>query len=217
MSFECQDNPPGTFERREKRGWNVLSATLEEGLRPYRIGEKVHALRLSRKLGLVELGRHTGLSAALLSKIERGKLYPPLPTLLKIALVFGVGLDHFISDERRQNPVAIVRKGERKRFPERAGIRHAAYEFESLDFAAVERKTSAYYALFRPIAAEDARPHQHPGAEFLHVLHGRLVLRVRDEDHVLAAGDSVYFNAAVPHSYRAEGAARCDAIVVTAP
>lgn len=195
----------------------MLSATLQEGLRPYRIGEKVRSLRLTKKMGLVELGKHTGLSPGLLSKIERGKLFPPLPTLLRIALVFGVGLDHFISDERRQNPVAIVRKSERKRFPDRPGAREPAYEFESLDFAAVDRRLNAYYAEFRPIPLEDARPHQHPGAEFLYVLHGRLALRVRDEDHVLGAGDSIYFNPSVPHSYRSAGRGLCDALVVTTP
>lgn len=195
----------------------MLSATLQEGLKPYRIGEKLRSLRLAKSMGLVELGKHTGLSPGLLSKIERGKLYPPLPTLLRVALVFGVGLDHFISDERRQNPVAIVRKAERKRFPERPGARAPAYEFESLDFASVERKMNAYYAEFRPIRIEDARPHQHPGAEFLYVLHGRLALRVRDEDHVLRAGDSIYFNSAVPHSYRAAARGLCDALVVTTP
>jgi transcriptional regulator with XRE-family HTH domain len=46
-------------------------------------------------MGLVELGKHTGLSAAMLSKLERGKLFPTLPTLLRIALVFGVGLEYF--------------------------------------------------------------------------------------------------------------------------
>ncbi len=195
----------------------MLSPTLQAGLKPYRIGEKLRALRLGKKLGLVELGRHTGLSPALLSKIERGKLYPPLATLLRIALVFGVGLDHFISDERRHNPVAIVRKSERKRFPERPGATEPAYEFESLDFAALERKMNAYYATFRPISAETARPHHHPGAEFLHVLHGRLALRVREEDHVLDAGDSIYFNSSVPHSYRSLGRGACDALVVTTP
>jgi len=44
----------------------VLSTTLDQGLRTYRIGDKLRALRLSKKMGLVELGRHTGLSAALL-------------------------------------------------------------------------------------------------------------------------------------------------------
>jgi len=48
----------------------MLSDTLDRGLRTYGIGEKVRTLRLRKKLGLVEIGRHTGLSPALLSKIE---------------------------------------------------------------------------------------------------------------------------------------------------
>jgi len=195
----------------------VLSATLQEGLKPYRIGEKVRALRLGKKLGLVELGRHTGLSAALLSKIERGRLYPPLPTLLRIALVFGVGLDHFISDDRKNHPVTVVRKSERKRFPERPGSTDVAYEFESLDFPAVERKMNAYLASFRPIPAERARRHHHEGAEFLYVLRGRLALRVREEEYVLAAGDAAYFSSEAPHAYRALDRGPCQALVVTSP
>jgi transcriptional regulator with XRE-family HTH domain len=75
----------------------MLSATLQEALQGYAIGEKVRALRLKKKMGLVELGQHTGLSPALLSKIERGRLFPTLPTLLRIALVFSVGLEFFFS------------------------------------------------------------------------------------------------------------------------
>ena len=51
----------------------MLSDTLKSGLENYGIGEKLRLLRLKKKMGLVELGRHTGLSAALLSKVERGK------------------------------------------------------------------------------------------------------------------------------------------------
>jgi transcriptional regulator with XRE-family HTH domain len=75
----------------------MLTASLSRGLAEYGIGGKLRALRLRRKLGLVELGRHTGLSPALLSKLERGRMFPTLPTLLRIALVYGVGLDHFFS------------------------------------------------------------------------------------------------------------------------
>ncbi|MDI1344059.1 MAG: helix-turn-helix transcriptional regulator, partial [Pseudolabrys sp.] len=73
----------------------MLSQTLTAALEGYAIGPKIRGLRLHKKLGLVQLGEHTGLSPALLSKIERGHLFPTLPTLLRIALVFGVGLDHF--------------------------------------------------------------------------------------------------------------------------
>ena len=75
----------------------MLSETLTDGLRRYEIGSKIRALRLKKKLGLVQLGEHTGLSAALLSKIERGNLFPTLPTLLRIAMVFGVGSSIFLS------------------------------------------------------------------------------------------------------------------------
>ena len=71
----------------------MLSKTLQDGLSDYQIGAKIRTLRLKKKMGLVELGLHTGLSPALLSKIERGRLFPTLPTLLRIALVFGVGLE----------------------------------------------------------------------------------------------------------------------------
>jgi len=195
----------------------VLSPTLERGLRTYGIGDKLRALRLSKKMGLVELGRHTGLSAALLSKIERGRLFPTLPTLLRIALVFGVGLEFFISDDSKRNAVAIVRRGERQRFPERPGTKDVSFFFESLDFTAVERRLHAYYADFQPVPVEKARPHQHSGVEFLYVLKGRLALRVANEDHFLDAGDSVYFNSTRPHSYRSVGGKPCSGLVVSVP
>lgn len=169
-------------------------------------------------MGLVELGRHTGLSAALLSKIERGLLFPTLPTLLRIALVFGVGLEFFIAGDSKRNAVAIVRRRERQRFPERPGAREASsFFFESLDFTAVERRMNAYYAEFEPVPAEKARPHQHAGVEFLYVLKGQLALCVAGKDYLLDGGDSVYFRSAQPHSYRRVGDKPCSAIVVAVP
>ena len=192
----------------------MLSGTLEEGLRDYEIGEKVRALRLRKKMALVELGRHTGLSAALLSKIERSNIYPPLPTLLRIAMVFGVGLDYFFRDESKRQVASIVRRGERQRFPDQPGG-VGSYFFESLDFTASERKLNAYHAEFQAVAAEDAVPHVHEGVEFLHVLSGRLAIAIGRAEHELDEGDSIYFDASVPHSYRRKGRNRCTAMVVT--
>src|ERR1700758_3906299 len=143
----------------------AVSTTVSEGLGRYSIGEKMRTLRLRKSMGLVELGKHTGLSPAMLSKLERGKLFPTLPTLLRIALVFGVGLEHFFADERKRHVVAIVRKKERLRFPEAPGGSAIAYSFESLDFKATERKLNAFYAEFEPISSNKAKPHQHPGVE----------------------------------------------------
>lgn len=193
----------------------MLSDTLAKGLQQYRVGEKLRALRLKKKMGLVELGQHSGLSPALLSKIERGRLVPTLPTLLRISLVFSVGLEHFFNDPAARPTLAVVRRGERQRFPDRQGEKHPAYYFESLDFPAVERLMNAYYVEFEPAEADRQRRHSHPGAELVYVMSGRLALAVGEETHELAAGDSIYFDPSVPHAYRRLGARPCHAVVVT--
>ncbi len=195
----------------------MLSETLAKGLGDYAIGDKLRALRLKKKMGLVELGRHTGLSAAMLSKVERGKLFPTLPTLLRIALVFSVGLEYFFSDDQKRHVVEIVRRAQRKRFPERPDGRDISFYFESLDFAAVERKLNAYYAEFQPLQPGKSHQHHHTGVEFLSVLRGKLELHIGTEEHILESGDSIYFDSSLPHSYRRVSQKPCSAIVVTAP
>ncbi len=194
----------------------MLSETLTEGLKPYLIGEKLRTLRLKKSMGLVELGKHTGLSAALISKLERGKLFPTLPTLLRIAMVFGVGLDFFFTDERKRHVISIIRREERNRFPERPNGIDVSYFFESLDFKASERKISAYFADFEAIAPEKAKPHQHAGIEFLYVIEGKLALKIGSDEYELGDGDSIYFDSSVLHSYRRVGKKSCTALVVTA-
>ena len=93
----------------------------------------------------------------MLSKLERGKIFPTLPTLLRISMVFSVGLDHFFTDERKHHVVAVSRKKERLRFPELPEASPVAYFFESLDFPATERKLSAFYAEFQDIDPAKAK------------------------------------------------------------
>jgi len=194
----------------------MLTPTLKKGLGDYAIGTRVRALRLKKKMGLVELGRHTGLSPAMLSKIERGRLFPTLPTLLRIALVFGVGLEYFFAGAREKPLVAVVRKKERVRLPDRPGGGDVAFRFESLDYPASERRFNSYVAEFFPGRPETLRLHQHAGAEFLYVLQGTLSVHLGGEEHVLDEGDSMYFDATVPHAYRRSQGRSCRAVVVTA-
>lgn len=192
----------------------MLTKTLSDGLDRYQIGPKLRALRLKKKMGLVELGGHTGLSPALLSKVERGRLFPTLPTLLRIALVFGVGLEHFFLPHDQPEPV-VVRKAERIRFPAKPGAARPAYHFESLDFPATDRPMSAYFVEFNAVDPGDDSAHQHPGVELVYVIDGRVSVGMGGTEHLLDAGDSMYLRGDRPHTYRRHGARRCTAIVVT--
>ena len=193
----------------------MAQPTLADELHRYEIGAKLRALRLKKKLGLVELARHTGLSTALLSKLERGKMFPTLPTLLRIAMVFSVDLDYFFADHRKHRALAVVRRAARQRFPEAPGRRDPAYHFESLTFPVAEPKCEAYLATFHPVADGKARPHEHAGVEMIYLLSGELEVTVETTVHALESGDAMYFDGSVPHSYRRTGRTSCSALIVS--
>lgn len=193
----------------------MLSETLNEGLKTYGIGQKIRGLRLKKSMGLAALGAHTGLSPAMLSKIERGRLYPTLPTLLRVALVFSVGLDYFFDRGTGKPAAAVVRKKDRIRLPDTpAG--EPSFHFESLDFPIPERRLSGYLAEFS--TAPDGRPrtHEHPGAELIYVLTGTLLVTIGEDEYVLAPGDSMYFDSSATHAYRGTDGDACTALVVVA-
>lgn len=191
------------------------AATIDRVLSTYDIGNKLRSLRLRKKISLVDLGKHTGLSASMLSQLENGKLVPTLPTLARIAMVFDVGLDFFFSDKRRKKVFSVVRSQERMRFPDRAGNPNPGFYFEVLAFSAQEKGLQAYLAEFPPASANNTETHFHDGAEFLYVIQGQVTITYQGEEFTVEEGDSVYFDSSEPHSYRSNVSSR--AIVITTP
>lgn len=214
------------LSRREIAGGKALSEkktekktpkvdVIEEAIRPFGIAEKLRALRLRKSMGLAQLAAHTGLSQAMISKLENARLVPTLPTLARIAIVFDVGLDYFFTDERKRHVVALSRRGERIRFPESAAARNAAYHFESLSFRARESKLYGFLADFHRVPDTKLVAHAHPGVELLYLLEGSLTMKIGTESYQLEAGDAIYFDSIQRHSYVSAGPDKCTAVVVT--
>lgn len=191
--------------------------TIRRALSTYEIGQKLRHLRLRKKIALTDLGKHTGLSASMLSQLENGKLVPTLPTLARIAMVFDVGLEHFFTDKRSRRIFSIVRAEDRLRFPENSESPLPGYFFEVLAFGAPHKNLSAYLAEFPKAGCDEVKEHAHEGAEFIHVLEGSLAIHYQAERHLLRAGDSVYFDASEAHSYCGQSDTTCKAIVITVP
>jgi transcriptional regulator with XRE-family HTH domain len=216
-----KDNPLDSFADSEAPdfGYSESSeATIRRVLASYDLGNKLRNLRLKKKIALVDLGKHTGLSASMISQLENGKLVPTLPTLARIAMVFDVGLEFFFSDRGRRRLFSVVRAAERIRFPERSDLANPSYFFECLAFSVQDKGLQAYYAQF-PIPETDkpAPEHLHEGAEFLYLVNGRLEINYEGESHILEPGDSVYFDASEPHSYRGHSDPAATAVVITTP
>ncbi|MHB8302227.1 MAG: helix-turn-helix domain-containing protein [Acidobacteriaceae bacterium] len=179
-----------------------------------KIGERIKRLRLKRSMGLVEMGKHTGLSASFLSQLETGRVVPTLRNLARIAMVFSKDLSYFFEPEPH-TLFRVHRKTERVRLPQ-TGVTDPTYFFESLGYLVPDRTLDPYLAEFVPLKKNvEVRSHVHVGFEFLYVLTGQMDIRHGAQSHVLEPGDSVYFDASTPHSYRCAGKEPSAAIIVT--
>jgi transcriptional regulator with XRE-family HTH domain len=179
-----------------------------------RIGERIKHLRLRKSMGLVELGRHTGLSASFLSQLETGRVVPTLRNLARIAMVFSKDLNYFFEPE----PLTLFRihRGkDRLRLPQ-TGVQDPSYFFESLGYLVPDRQLDPYFAEFLPAApGHQPRAHQHFGCEFLYILSGNLTIRHNGETHHVEQGDAIYFDASTTHSYECPGPDPATALIVT--
>jgi len=188
--------------------------TVERFITEKHLGERIRRLRLKKSMGLVDLGKHTGLSASFLSQLETGRVVPTLRNLARIAMVFSKDLSYFFETE----PAAIFRvhrKKDRVRMPQ-TGVEPPSYTFESLGYMVPDRLMDPYYAEFVPLPEQvEPKAHMHTGFEFLYVLAGDLTLRHGDQETTLGPGDAVYFDAGTPHSYRCAGNKPAEALIVT--
>jgi transcriptional regulator with XRE-family HTH domain len=167
----------------------VDSETAEQFIAEKHIGERIKRLRLKKSMGLVELGRHTGLSASFLSQLETGRVVPTLRNLARVAMVFSKDLSYFFEPEP-QALFRVHRRKERVRLPQ-TGVDDPTYFFESLGYMVPDRLMDPYCAEFMPLKKpQELRPHVHPGYEFLYVLQGELEIRHGDQISLMEAGDA---------------------------
>lgn len=177
-----------------------------------RLGERIKALRLKKSMGLVELGRHTGLSASFLSQLETGRVVPTLRNLARIAIVFSKDLSYFFEPEPK-TLFRVHRSTERVRLPQ-TGTDEPSYFFESLGYMVPDRQLDPYYIEFLP-GVKPRRAHQHAGCEFLYVVEGELDVQHGGAVHHMASGDAAYFDANTPHSYICSGTTPAKTLLVT--
>lgn len=194
----------------------VSAEEAESFIEDKRIGERIKYLRQRKHMGLVELGRHTGLSASFLSQLETGRVVPTLRNLARIAMVFSKDMSYFFEPEKTEL-FRVIRAGERQRMPQ-TGSEEPGYYFESLGHVPADQPISPYVAEFLPPSEKRvARAHRHTGNEFLFVLSGRLQLTHENKADTLEDGDAVFFNAEAVHSYERVGDEVCTALILSMP
>ncbi len=167
------------------------------------IGPRLRALREAMDLSLRELAERTGVSAPMLSQVERGETSPTLAVASRIA----AGLDLSLSQLLRLDegaPVTVVRAAHAKPERERRGHRT-----EVLTPALPGQRAELSRHTLAPGAAtgDPSDPPLHePGArEIAHVEAGTVLLCIDDQRHELRSGDTVTFDADLPHHFENPG------------
>ena len=202
-------------QARENSSETGISAeSAEQFIEGKRIGDRIKYLRQRKGMGLVELGRYTGLSASFLSQLETGRVVPTLRNLARIAIVFSKDMSYFFEPERPEL-FRVLRAEDRQRLPQ-SGVEDPGYFFESLGHVPIDGGISPYVAEFLPPTAKRLpRAHSHAGAEFLYILNGCMRLTHDGQAETLEGGDAVFFHANTTHSYERMGPDTCLALIIT--
>jgi transcriptional regulator with XRE-family HTH domain len=175
-------------------------ADLPLALTPAVVGGRVKALREAGDLSLRDLAARCGVSAPMLSQVERGETSPTLTVAARIA----AGLDLRLSQLLRLDEggaVTIVRAGQRGR----GGNARRGHRFEVLTAAQPGQRAELSRHTLAPGAATGAAddpPMHEPGSrETALVEHGAVVLVCDGQRYALGQGDCVTFDADLPHHF----------------
>ena len=142
-----------------------------------------------------EAAEAAGISVELYKKYESGELDIPISALYAIAAGLKTDVTVLITGEDpKMDSAAVCRKGKGVHIE-----RYPGYEFSSLAYNFKGRTIEPLLVFLDPNKAP-AKPVSHNGQEFNYILEGCVKLIVNRSEYILNAGDSVYFDARIPHA-----------------
>jgi len=177
------------------------------------VNARIRSVRTDRKITLQKLSEMTGFSKGYLSRIERADAAPRLPTIQKIALALGVGMESILEgiQGERENTGAIDCVTHSGALAAREVSSESGYSFRSL----VHHFRGKYMLpLFLKIRQRRTATFSHDSEEFLFVLRGCVKLSLKGEVRELEEGDSAYFDSRSIHRLENDNAADAEILNV---
>lgn len=157
------------------------------------IGERIRKLRQDRKLTLQMLGKETGLSASMLSLVERGKTSASIGTLIVISSALGVQMSDFLSDQAPRAQGKLNRRTQQKVHSTAQGVlRRILCEDQ-------ERGIEVAINEYQPDTGNSRTPLRHAGYEYGVLLEGKLNVEVDGINYLVQPGDLISYESNLPH------------------
>lgn len=177
------------------------------------LGARIREIRKQRGLSIRQVAERAGLSASLVSLIERNKANPSVGTLAKLASVLGVRVAELFDSGASGNPEGpVVRKEQRKRLhTSLMGVTH------QLLVPDLNRKMELVYSVYDPKSWSGDVLMSHEGEECAYVVKGLMEVVVNGVPYILREGDTIYFDCSLPHQVKNIGDGPLEVIWVITP
>ncbi len=163
------------------------------------IGRQVKIIRRAKKLTLEELAVKSGVSRAMISKIERGESSPSAIVLGKLAEGFQIGISALVGGTETQSSARLYRPQEQPVF------RDAETGFERRSLSPIfpmRGGVDVVGNVIQPGGTSGTFPAHDSGVtEVLVVLRGKLKVTLGEDEYIMEQGDSLFFHADVSHRF----------------
>jgi transcriptional regulator with XRE-family HTH domain len=186
------------------------AATGVDAVSADRLGDRVRELRRGRGLTLEELAERSGVSRAMISKVERGEKNPTLVVAAKVAEGLEITLAELLGTEERRKIIVVPRE-------RRMVMRDPETGFErQLLSPSLGRRAVEFIRNIVPRESTSGEfpPHRRGVEEYVVVEKGRLRAIIGGEEYLLEEGDALYFEADVSHRFDNAGDGECSYYLV---
>ena len=182
--------------RRSMHGENGLADASLEPNRSANVGHALHALRAQHHFSIRALAERSGLAINTLSLIENDKTSPSVATLQQLALALDMPITAFFENGTPKQRVAYIKAADH------SGVAFAHGTLQDLGAGLPECTIEPFVVTMKPNANSGAQPIVHTGHEFVFCLEGRIVYTIEDINYLLEPGDSLLFEAHLPHRWQ---------------
>ena len=165
------------------------------------IGNRIRELRELSDITIKEIAEELNIKEETYIQYENAEVDIPASFLYELAHIFKVDLGLLLTGEESRMSIFDVTRANK-------GVsvdRRKEYTHENLCSNFIHKKAETFLVVVDPQKNPVPSLNSHPGQEFNYVLEGTVAVKIKDNEHILEAGDSIYFNPALPHGQRAVG------------
>lgn len=175
------------------------------------VGRKLRELRNQRGLSLRALAERSGLNVNTLSLVENWKSSPSVSTLQQLAQALDVPITAFFESEPAARQVVFT-QGDQRPLAD-----FGSAQMQNLGKDLAGNAIQPFVVALQPGAGSGDQIIVHTGHEFVYCLSGSVRYKIKDEEYSLRPGDSLVFEAHLPHCWQNAGPEEAQIILVLYP